>query len=248
MHWSKKSAIIGGILTVALLVFVMMNASDFSGIDGGRVLLGVSVLSAMLVFPASAVRYEKKRWFYYVLILLVFLLVPLVMEIVVERLNGKFITEFYSKGDWFDNYFLILLLYAFVFALSGSTRVSILVMSPVLLLFGIANFFVKEFKGGPLLPQDFGSIVTAANVAGGYTYTIGYEIVFGIAVTALVMAIAAKMGMPYIKKKVKWIVRAAIILVIAVYCVIFYGRIPSLKWGINRTSSIRPEDMNGMAR
>jgi len=90
---------------------------------------------------------------------------PLLMEIAVERLNGNFITGFLSGDeDILANYVINLLLYLLVFGLTGSFRASILTVSPLLLLFGIGNMYVKEFKGAPLVPMDFGSIRTAANV------------------------------------------------------------------------------------
>lgn len=105
-----------------------------------------------------------------ILMMLLMAAAPFVMLIAVERLNGNFITEFLiPKEDIWENYVVYLLLYIAVFAVSGSVRVSVMTVSPVLLLFGIANMYVKEFKGSPLVPMDFSSIKTAGNVAAGYT-------------------------------------------------------------------------------
>ena len=224
MQWSKKASVTGGILSILLLLFVVFHVDTFTGyVAYGNVMLVVSIVCALLIMPAIAMKWEEKNWIYYVALILVFLAAPLVMEIVVERLNGKFITEFYGSEDWLDNYFVFLLFYLLMFALTGSIRGSIMIMSPVLLLFGVANMFVKEFKGGPLVPQDFASIKTAANVATAYNYTIGYEIVFGVALTALLMAVAYRLVMPKKFKKLRIVLRLISLLVIGGYAGVFFG-------------------------
>ena len=224
MQWSKKASVAGGILSILLLLFVVFHVDAFTGyVAYGNVMLVVSIVCALLIMPAVSFRWEEKNWIYYIALILVFLAAPFVMEIVIERLNGKFITEFYGAEDWLDNYFVILLFYLLMFALTGSVRGSVMIMSPILLLFGVANMFVKEFKGGPLVPQDFASIKTAANVASSYNYTIGYEIVFSIALTALLMAVVSRMKMPKEHKKLRVILRLICLLVIGGYAGVFYG-------------------------
>ena len=174
VEWSRKAATVGGVLTIMMLVFVAFHANTFTGyVPYGNLMLVIAIVSALLMCPAIGVRWDTNKRIYGVLLLVFFLVVPLLMEIVIERCNGKFITEFYGAEDWLDNYNVILLLYLLLFAITGSVRASVMVVSPVLLLFGIANLYVKEFKGGPLLPQDFASIETAVNVASAYVYESG---------------------------------------------------------------------------
>ena len=149
MEWSRKAATVGGVLTIVMLVFVAFHAKTFTGyVPYGNLMLVISIVSALLMCPAIGIRWDTNKRLYGILLLVFFLVVPLLMEIVVERCNGKFITEFYGPEDWLDNYNVILLLYLLLFAVSGSVRTSVMVVSPVLLLFGIANLFIKEFKGG----------------------------------------------------------------------------------------------------
>lgn len=224
MEWSRRASVIGGILSILMLVFVVLNVSDFAGyVPYGNVMLVICIAAALLMLPAVAVRWNTENAVYTILLLVVFFAAPLVMEIVVERLNGKFITEFYNSSDWMDNYTVILLFYLLLFAITGSVRGAVMTVSPVLLLFGIANLFVKEFKGGPLLPQDFGSIKTAANVASSYVYDIGYEIVFGISLTALLMAVASRLRMPEKHRRFRIVIRLVCLLVLGIYAGIFYG-------------------------
>ena len=224
VEWSRKAATVGGVLTIVMLVFVAFHANTFTGyVPYGNLMLVIAIVSALLMCPAIGVRWDTNKRIYGVLLLVFFLVVPLLMEIVIERCNGKFITEFYGAEDWLDNYNVILLLYLLLFAITGSVRASVMVVSPVLLLFGIANLYVKEFKGGPLLPQDFASIETAVNVASAYVYEIGYEIVFGVSLTGLIMAVASRLKMPERRKKLRGILRIICVLVIGIYAGIFYG-------------------------
>ena len=49
-----------------------------------------------------------------------------------------------------------------------------------LFLIGMAQFFVREFKGTALLPSDVLAAGTAAEVAGGYTYTVTDMCLWGL--------------------------------------------------------------------
>lgn len=224
MHITRRSIRMGAILSFLLLSFVTAHAGDFLALEEwGKTLLFVSFGAAFLVWPGVAVRWETPKWFRGIWMGLFFLMAPMVMLVAVERLNGNFITGFLSgEEDVLANYVVYLLLYLAVFGLSGSVRISAVTVSPVLLLFGIANMYVKEFKGSPLVPMDFGSITTAANVAGGYTYEIGYEIVFALALTAAVMAVFCRLKMSRWKLPVKILVRGLSLLLVCGFAYTFY--------------------------
>lgn len=224
MHCTRHSVRLGAVLSFLLLAFVTGHARLFLELEEwGRTLLFVSLGASLLVFPCVAVRWQRPKWFRGIWMMLLFLLVPMVMLVAVERLNGNFITGFLSgEEDVLANYVVYLLLYLLVFGLTGSLRGSVLTVSPVLLLFGIANMYVKEFKGSPLVPMDFGSLTTAANVAGGYTYEVGYEIVFALCLTAAVMAVFCRLKMSRWKLPVKIVVRALSLLIVCGFAYTFY--------------------------
>lgn len=115
-----------------------------------------------------------------------------------------------------------LLLYVAMFGLSGSVRISVMTVSPILLLFGIANMYVKEFKGSPLVPMDFSSIKTAGNVAVGYTYHVGYEIALGVCLTGMLMALASRLSMPKKGRPGRIALRLLSILVVGGFAYTFY--------------------------
>lgn len=224
MHGSRRSVRVGAVLSFLLFSFVAVHWENFFALkEWGKTLYFVSLGAAALVWPGVALRWERPGWLRGIWMGLLFLAVPLVMVIAVERLNGNFITEFLTGNeDILANYVVCLLLYLLVFGLSGSLRISVLTVSPMLLLFGVANMYVKEFKGSPLVPMDFSSITTAANVAGGYTYEIGYEIVFAVALTAAVMAASCRLRMGRRRLPVRIAARLLSLMIVCGFAYTFY--------------------------
>ena len=224
MTVTKRSARIAAFVSFILLLFVIYKADTFSAHEEwGNLLLLSSLGCGVLSLIAIAVKWERPTWLRCIYMFLLFLAVPLGMMVAVERLNGNFITEFLSGWeDKLANYVVYLLFYLLVFALSGSMRISVMTVSPILLLFGIANMYVKEFKGGPLVPMDFAAIRTAGNVAAGYTYAVGYEMVFAISITVLVMAMASRLKMPRPRWWVRLIPRALSLFVVFGFAYVFY--------------------------
>jgi phosphoglycerol transferase MdoB-like AlkP superfamily enzyme len=220
---SKKSTRIGGILFFLLLSLVVIKADDFlSQEEWGRTMLFVAMGASFLVFPSVSLTWKRPAWLKNIYMVMIFLVTPLIMMIAVERLNGNFITGFLTDEDVYENYVVYLLIYLLVFGLSGSVRISVMTVSPILLLYGIANMYVKEFKGSPLVPMDFGSIRTAGNVAAAYTYEVGYEIVLGVCLTAMLMALVCHLKMPKAKLPAKLAVRLLSLLVVGGFAYTFY--------------------------
>ncbi len=224
MSCSRRSVRFGAILSFLLFSLLAVQYEKFFVLkDWGKTIYFVSLAAALLVWPGVAIRWEKPKWLRGICMVVFFFATPLVMMVAVERLNGNFITDFLSGNeDILANYVVYLLLYILVFALSGSVRISVMTVSPILLLFGIANMYVKEFKGSPLVPMDLQSITTAANVAGGYTYEIGYEILFAVALTVAVMALSSRMKMSRWRLPAKVIVRGLSLLVVCGFAYTFY--------------------------
>ena len=197
MEHSRRSVTIGIITALVAAGFVLWERQNFLELQpGGEALFAVTLLLSACIGAAIAV-HPSKEWKWYPLWqAVVFLMAPMGAVAAVERLNGNFLSALHENGwMWVDNYCVALLFFLLVFALSGRVRLSVWVMNPVFLAFGLANMYVKEFKGGPLVPMDVGSIATAATVATGYTYNIGAEVCYAVIVTLLMLALAARLGM-----------------------------------------------------
>lgn len=61
-------------------------------------------------------------------------------------------------------------------ALTGSMKAAIAVCTAVPMIFGIANYYVRQFRGNPLFPWDLKSIGIAADVADNYTFTVPWHV------------------------------------------------------------------------
>ena len=223
MTITRKSTRIGGILCFLLMFFAVTRGQEFlAQEEWGKAMLFSALGAAFLVFPGVAVKWEKS-WVRCLMMLVLMAAAPYIMLVTVERLNGNFLSDFLTPSeDIWENYVVYLLLYLAVFGLSGSVRISVMTVSPILLLFGIANMYVKEFKGSPLVPMDFSSIKTAGNVAAGYTYEIGYEIALGACLTGMLMALASRLSMPKKGRPGRIALRLLSILVVGGFAYTFY--------------------------
>lgn len=98
------------------------------------------------------------------------LLAPLGAFFAVDWINGTRILHFsFQKG--LANYLCYLVVFALIYAISRRVWITILTGGLVWLFFGLANYFVVQFRGQPILPWDIQSVGTAAAVSGGYVYT-----------------------------------------------------------------------------
>ena len=83
---------------------------------------------------------------------------------------------------------LIALLGLAVYLLFGRHGGPVAILPTVLLVFGLANFFVSCFKHTVIVPSDILAINTAAEVAASYTYTISDLVLRSIAFACLACA------------------------------------------------------------
>lgn len=100
---------------------------------------------------------------------LMVLLVPLGSFVAVDMINGTRLWQF-SGRKWLANYLCYLLVFALCYALTRRPWAAVAVGGAASLTFGIANYFVVQFRGQPILPWDITSFGTALTVSGGYEY------------------------------------------------------------------------------
>ena len=73
----------------------------------------------------------------------------------------------------------------FLFALTGRINAALMIQTAFCAVYGLAGFYVLEFRGAPIQPWDLFSIGTAASVADNYDYSLDKD-----AVVSLVSLIA----------------------------------------------------------
>jgi hypothetical protein len=121
------------------------------------------------------------------------------------------IVEAYFRGYWhvgaslsyeiakpFSSMFLLNMLLYYLFFLSlaflcGSFALGYGIASGFLMAIAIVNFYVQQFRGSPIVPWDFLSIRTAANVAGNFEYKIYWQMLLATLAFVFVFLTIGKM-------------------------------------------------------
>ena len=97
------------------------------------------------------------------------LVLPLGAFFAVDMINSTRILTF-TFEKILANYLCYLMVFALLYAISRRVWVTALAGGFLFLIFGIANYFVVQFRGQPILPWDIQGFGTALTVSGGYTY------------------------------------------------------------------------------
>lgn len=207
---SKRSRIAGSVISLLLLLFVVFFNPQFSKLEIGAkwwLFAAAAVLpliiGAFIVFniKLQLSRFNKAWHFIF------FFLSPIITMTMTECLNGIFIYDMTYLG-FLANYVIILLFLFFFFAISGSFRVSLLLVNAICYGFALANCYVMMFRGTPFIPMDFLAITTAANVANTYNYTPTYTIIIGTLLFILMLVISIRMQTPKFNPLTKIISRS----------------------------------------
>lgn len=127
---------------------------------GGLTVFSATMCLVELHIPAAAGR--RLGW-------LLVLALPVWAFVTVDVINGTKLWSF-PHARWAANYLCYLLIFSLGFAITRRAWAAAAIGGAVALTFGIANYFVVQFRGQPILPWDFQSFSTALTVSGGYEY------------------------------------------------------------------------------
>lgn len=199
-----------GLFSLLLFALVLSHSAAFfkEGVAGGGWLYGLCLficvflsLITLLRFGVSNPRIAGGISTAAVLFL------PIVAMTMTECLNGVWI------GDWSMqtlvlNYILYMMLYGTVFVFSGSYRLSMLFINPLLFLLALVNHYVMLFRGTPFVPMDLFGAGTAANVAVAYDFSFDYTVVLSLVLFAFLQVAASKLHTPHFDILGKWVGRA----------------------------------------
>lgn len=101
------------------------------------------------------------------------ILVPCVSYVLFEYVTGNLATVPGDMAVW--NIAWMYVLYLAAFAVSGTSRIAVPVISAALLIISMAEAFVVEFRGRPIMLWDVMAFKTAATVAGNYAFVVSHE-------------------------------------------------------------------------
>lgn len=222
---TKKSRITGIAMCAVLLLTVILDAGAYTSQEFRSKWL---LLAAVLCLPfligllaAYGIRIkndkaDKTAHFVFLI------LMPVLTMTMTECLNDVFIYNMTYLG-FLGNYLVILIFYFIVFALSGSFKLPVLIVNPILFGFAVAHSYIMDFRGTPFLPMDFLSITTAVGVANTYNYTLTYKVMTAILLFVLIMVIGVRIKTPKNGMVTKVISRVFTATFVSVLLILFYG-------------------------
>lgn len=222
---TKKSKITGVVLLFVTLLWVVLSVNTFISQDfSGKWLLLAAALFCPFILGLSAaftIRITNdclnKIWH-----LVFLLLMPIIAITMTEALNNIFIYNMTYLG-FLGNYLVVIIMYFIVFALSGSLKLSYLIITPILYGFALAHSYIMDFRGTPFIPMDFLSITTAAGVASTYSFIPNYKVIMGTFVFIFIMIIGFKTVTPKYNLLTKVISRTFAATFSAVLLILFFA-------------------------
>lgn len=132
------------------------------------------------------------------------LLVPCVSYILFEYVTGNLATVSVSMAAL--NIAWIYVLYLIAFALSGTSRVAVPVVSAALFVLSVAEAFVVVFRDRPIMLWDVLAFKTAMTVSGNYSFVITHEMKYACAAVFLM-----NVALWFMPRRVKgWKLRLAV--------------------------------------
>ena len=225
MTATKRSKIAGLIVGALTLIFVIFNVEAFTSqefMEKWLLLAFVLCCPFILGFVTAYNIGIKKDRFDKIFHIVFMFIMPIVTMTMTEALNGVFIYNMTYLG-FLGNYIVILIMYFILFALSGSFRVSYLVVNPILFGLALAHSYILDFRGTPFQPMDFLSVTTAAGVANTYDYSPTYKTIPAIMVFIFIIIVGIKIKTPKYKLPTKIISRTVAATFPAVLLLIYFG-------------------------
>ncbi len=223
--YTNTSKIIGSILCLAALLLVIFRIGTF---DTLAVSVRWLVMALDLSLPfviAAVVAFTlkiKHELTHKILSFVLLIVMPFVTITITECLNNVFIFKMAPLGI-LGNYAVILVLHFLIFAISGSFKITYIVVNTLLLGLSVAHSYVMDFRGTPFQPMDFLSIGTAAGVANTYNFAPSYKLITGVFLFVIMLVITFKMRTPKFNIITKIISRSFTGTFAAVLLILFYG-------------------------
>lgn len=221
---TKRSKITGAVFCLVTLIAVILDVNAYTSQEFSSkwLLLAFALFCPFILGLTAAYSIIiKNDIFNKVWHMIFMLLMPFVTITMTECLNDVFIYDMTYLG-FLGNYLLVIVMYFIVYTLSGSFKLSYLIVNPILFGLGVAHSYLMDFRGTPFLPMDFLSIGTAVGVANTYDYTPTYKVMTASLIFIFIMIIGAKTKTPKYNLLTKIISRAFTGTFSCVLLILFY--------------------------
>ena len=221
---TKRSKITGSVICLVTLIAVILDVNAYTSQDFSSkwLLLAFAIFCPFILGICAAFSVTIKNGLFNKIWHMIFmLLMPFVTITMTECLNDVFIYDMTYLG-FLGNYLLVIIMYFVIFTLTGSFRLSYLIVNPILFGLAVAHSYIMDFRGTPFLPMDFLSIGTAAGVANTYNYTPTYKVMTASLIFIFIIIIGVKTKTPKYNLITKIISRTFTGTFSAVLLILFY--------------------------
>ena len=224
ISYSTSSKITGIVLCLVSIFAVILSINTYSQLSVSTrwILMAVDLFLPFVIAVCTiyTIRFKSEK-IRKILGFVLLLLSPIALMTVTECLNNVFVYDMTYLG-FLANYLVILIFYFIFFALTGSFRVSYLIVNTVLFGLALAHCYLMNFRGTPFQPMDFLSVTTAVGVANTYNYAPDYKILTASLLFILLTVIAIKTRTPKYTIPVKLISRTFTGVFSATLLILFY--------------------------
>ncbi len=222
--YSRRSCIAGGVIAAVLAGLVIGFHGLWLNEDfnlRGLLFVGCILLSLIIGSGvAFRIRLKDPAAQQCVAVALFFLL-PIVTVTMSEALCGVFTYDMTYEGFRY-NYVLILMLSGLIYAISGSFKLPVLILNPLIFALSLVNHLMMEFRGTPFVPMDFLSITLADTILAEYTYRLDYQIFSAALLLIFMMVVGIQLRTPSFRLVTRIIARAVSGVTVVVMMLLFF--------------------------
>lgn len=129
---------------------------------------------------------------------ILFSLIPVICFYLLEFYQHNPFEEVRTEAQFF-NILLLEIIAWMLFFLTGRAALALRIELIAVMVFGLVNHYVMEFRSTPFVPWDILSVNTAASVAGNYDFTPSVRVVM-----VSVLFLALIVGMRFLHFQLKW--------------------------------------------
>lgn len=134
--------------------------------------------------------------------IILLLLLPIVLFYSMELLYNDKIEKI-TGGKIFLNYLIILIIEIGFCVFISNYKTALILACICSWCFGLANHYIMEFKGNPLLPSELKAIKTALSVAGEYQFVLTDQLVLSTLIILITICIIIILPMEEQEKEIK---------------------------------------------
>ncbi|MGN0354613.1 MAG: LTA synthase family protein [Muricoprocola sp.] len=173
------------------------------------VLLGIGIIFVVIPFDRMKIHGKKGNTIESnkLLARIFFFVSPVVAFMIVQRYSGYGITAFLKlclKPKGILNIFLYGLLWWLIYLICNRTKYTAVIFVTASSVLGLANYFVWQFRGIPVMMADIASISTAAKVAENYDYILDISSLWALTYTVvfdcIVLSLKSYKGLTWKKR------------------------------------------------